>query len=239
MGLSFSSRAWHTLPPRLAEHFRVITFDNPGAGRSSAPARFSVADMADDAAAVLDAAGVDRACVFGISMGGMIAIELSIRHAARVEKLVLGCTHSGYKRSHKPPLSTFVTLGLAMALQKRMSPRRMASVLTSDAHYSRDADGFVAWLKETNASDPVSTMRQLRAIRRHDADDRLSQIKAPVLVISGDRDLLVPVENSRRLAQAIRGARLLEFPGVGHCFPVEREDEVVRELGKFFKSARG
>lgn len=120
MGLGLSSRGWGTLPERLATHFRVVTFDNRGTGRSTrTAAMFRVVDLADDAAAVLDAAGLERAAVFGISMGGMIAIELALRHAARVHALALGCTYGGYLRSQKASASALVDFVRAIA-----SPRR-------------------------------------------------------------------------------------------------------------------
>jgi pimeloyl-ACP methyl ester carboxylesterase len=233
MGLAFSSRAWHTLPERLEHRFRVITFDNAGTGRSTAPWRLHLHQMADDAASVLDAAGADHASVFGISMGGMIAIELALRHSHRLSSLVLGATHGGYWNSHKPSLRTVATLAVATLLPKRFPPETLAGFLTSEEHYTRDPEGFLAWLTRTETADPLTALRQMSAIVRHAAEDRLARIEVPTLILTGDRDLLVPVENSRRLARSIRGARLVEWPGVGHCFPVERPDEVVRALEEF------
>src|SRR6266851_2267972 len=80
MGLAVSSRAWDRLPELMAKHFRVIVFDNRGTGRSTRRGwKYRMSQLADDAAAVLDAAGVPSAHVFGISMGGMIAQELALR----------------------------------------------------------------------------------------------------------------------------------------------------------------
>src|SRR5438128_2110773 len=96
MGLGATHEWWYRLAPIVSERFRTIMHDNRGVGRSDVPpGPYSIADMADDAAAVLDAAGVDGAHVFGASMGGMIAQELVLRHPRRVRSLILGCTACG------------------------------------------------------------------------------------------------------------------------------------------------
>src|SRR3984885_29170 len=96
MGLGYASLLWHRTRPILAQHFRTIAFDNRGVGLSDAPpGPYPIAAMASDAAAVLDAAGVPRAHVFGISMGGMIAQEFALQYPARTRSLILGCTSAG------------------------------------------------------------------------------------------------------------------------------------------------
>ena len=96
MGLGYSHDMWHRTRPAMADHYQTIVFDNRGVGKSDLPAGpYSIAQMADDAAAVLDAAGVERAHVYGISMGGMIAQELALNHPERVRSLILGCTACG------------------------------------------------------------------------------------------------------------------------------------------------
>ncbi|MGD0932289.1 MAG: alpha/beta hydrolase, partial [Candidatus Korobacteraceae bacterium] len=85
MGLGYSHEMWHRTRPAMAEHYRTIVYDNRGVGKSDLPpGPYPIAQMADDAAAVLDAAGVELAHVYGISMGGMIAQELALKHPARV-----------------------------------------------------------------------------------------------------------------------------------------------------------
>ena len=96
MGLGYTSIMWNRIRPALALHFRTIAFDNRGVGRSDVPpGPYSIATMASDAAAVLDAAGIARAHVFGVSMGGMIAQEFALQYPARTCLLILGCTAPG------------------------------------------------------------------------------------------------------------------------------------------------
>src|SRR5208283_2140325 len=96
MGLGYTSAMWYRTRPALAQQFRTIAFDNRGVGLSDVPpGPYSIATMASDAAAVLDAAGVARAHVFGVSMGGMIAQEFALQYPARTRSLILGCTSPG------------------------------------------------------------------------------------------------------------------------------------------------
>src|SRR5271163_748926 len=96
MGLSYPSYMWHRTRPLLAKSYRTIAFDNRGIGQSDVPAGvYPIALMASDAAAVLDAAGLERAHIFGTSMGGMIAQEFALQYPERVRSVILGCTSPG------------------------------------------------------------------------------------------------------------------------------------------------
>jgi 3-oxoadipate enol-lactonase len=96
MGLGWPSYMWYRTKPLLTKHYRTITFDNRGAGRSDVPAGpYPIATMASDAAAVLDAAGIESAHIYGVSMGGMIAQEFALQYPKRVKSLILGCTQAG------------------------------------------------------------------------------------------------------------------------------------------------
>src|SRR5690349_18956703 len=140
MGLALSSRGWDRLPEHLARDFHVLVFDNLGTGRSARRGiAYRMRELADDAAAVLDAAGVAQAHVFGISMGGMIAQELAIRHPERVRSLALGCTIASWRRSSAPSLKTkadllLLNLGL-------VTPARVARVLVSAEWHQRNPTG--------------------------------------------------------------------------------------------------
>src|SRR5450755_188991 len=96
MGLGYAHQMWFRTRPVLDAEYRTVVFDNRGVGKSDVPAgAYSIAQMAADAASVLDAAHIERARVFGISMGGMIAQEFALSHPERVERLILGCTNCG------------------------------------------------------------------------------------------------------------------------------------------------
>ncbi len=238
MGMGFSSRAWGALPARLAEQYRVITFDNRGTGRSTGTGiGFLVRDMADDAAAVLDGAGADRAFVFGISMGGMAALELALRHPERVRALVLGATFASWLKSRKPSVPVVGDLVVGGALSRAGAHGLLGHALVSMEHLRADFEGFSSWISSAERASPRVLLQQMTAITFHGAADRLSKLTMPTLVLTGDRDRLVPAENSRRLAEAIPGARLVVLPGAGHCFPLERFDETYRELTRFFADA--
>ncbi len=225
-GMAMPASAWVTLPAKLAQHFHVILFDNRGTGHSTAPrGRFRVRDMADDAARVLDAAGVAKAHVFGISMGGMIAQELVLRHPHRVQSLVLAATFCSHWRSHKPKVAVAADLALAMLSVRRFGATRR--LLVSKDFFSRSPNAFVRWFAQTTPARFRTIVRQIGAVVRHETEKRLHEVRAPTLVVSGDADRLVPVENSRRIAELIPGARLVEFRGAGHAFPFEREDETI------------
>ena len=235
MGMSFSSRAWDPLPVRLAEDFRVVLFDNRGTGRSTLHRRFyRIHHLAEDAAAVLDAAGVESAHVFGISMGGMVALELALRHEARVRSLTLGATCAGWFRSRKMALGTLGTMFAASLLGRRA--RMLPPLFVSPEHLARDPEGFARWHAGVERAGSLTSLLQTAAIVRHSTERRLSGLRVPVLVLTGDRDLLIPPENSRRLAELLR-AELVVLEGAGHCFPVEQPDAVVEALARHVRAA--
>ncbi|WP_394841096.1 alpha/beta hydrolase [Pendulispora brunnea] len=235
MGFGLSSRGWSDLPARLAERFRVVVFDNRGMGQSTRPlGLFSMAHMADDAAHVLDAANIERAHVFGISMGGMIAQELALRHPQRVQSLVLGCTHASWLRHHRPTLSTVGALLGGVLLRTPASRMRLASILVSAELIEKQPERFADWVKRSEPATAMMTALQIAAVVGHCTESRLAKLDRPTLIITGAEDRLIPPENSRKLARLIPGAKLVELGGTGHCFPLEQPDATVAELTRFF-----
>ncbi|MDQ0198315.1 alpha/beta fold hydrolase [Neobacillus ginsengisoli] len=223
MGLSLNSKSWFRTLPALSEHFKVIVFDNRGTGLSSKPqSPYSIELMSDDANAVLDAAGVDSAHVYGISMGGMIAQRLALKYPERIRSLILGCTTSGGV-NHVQPRADVSMLMLSRA-STNSTPEEIAWA-TAPILYSQS---FIDHYKDLIAEDiqkrieipilPYAYMLQLQACMAHDTYDEICQIKAPTLVIHGNEDRLVPYENGVTLARIIPNAQFLTVPGAGHIY---------------------
>ena len=203
----------------LPESFTVLAYDQRGQGRSAVPpGPWTMADYADDAAALLDAVGWDDAAVVGVSFGGMVAQELAIRHPARVTRLVLAVTSSGGAGGSSYPLHelTDVTRPTLERLLEIGDRRR-------DALWRKDNDAFLEqafafWAEQRRTQSPDQARGaalQLEARRGHDTFDRLDEITCPCLVVAGEYDDLAPVANSERLVAALPDARLEVLPG-GH-----------------------
>jgi 3-oxoadipate enol-lactonase len=251
MGLGLSSRAWDRLPARLAERFRVISFDNRGTGRSlhgdgRGRGLLHMRELADDAAAVLRAVGVrprtatggseggdGGALVFGISMGGMIAQELVLRHPELVRSLVLGATFGSWWQSRRPARRVALDLLLA-SLFPRQAARRLPRVLVSAAFHAAQPRELGRWLAGAEHGGVRTMVAQMAAIVRHSTVERLGRVEVPTLVLTGEADALVPADNSRLLAELIPGARLVLLPGAGHLFPLECEDATVAAIEEHF-----
>ncbi len=215
MGLGGSGAMWGSafLAP-LARRFRLILPDNRGTGtsaRGSVP--YTLARLADDAAAILDAESITSAHVLGVSMGGMVAQEFAVRHPARLRGLVLGCTTCGGHHALWPRpevLDAVGQVGLLGAPALVVTPEFLRS------HPNRLAQlGLRAMAHPT---PPATVREQLGAIARFDMSTRLQRIQAPTLVVTGDRDLLIPPANARILVRGIRGAQGVLVKGTGHCF---------------------
>ncbi|HWQ28060.1 MAG TPA: alpha/beta fold hydrolase [Dehalococcoidia bacterium] len=237
--------AWGPLIPAMAEHFRVIAFDNRDAGRSSqASAPYTIADMAGDAAGLLETLGISSAHVLGASMGGMIAQEFALRYPSKLRALVLMCTTCGGPNSAGwdelcRRLDLVRDLREAPAPDSELVQEQLSWMFTPEflANPTPAFQEFIVSLLQYPA--PLDGMkRQAEAIRAHDTYDRLPQIAAPTLVIAGEGDPLIPAENSRILAQRIPGAQLILYPRVRHGFNLEIPDRVHADILSFLQRAR-
>jgi len=241
-GLGLSSRFWFDLPDRLTrgpEPWRVVTIDNRGVGQSDKPrGLFTMTEMAEDVRAVLDAAGVERATVVGLSLGGMIAQHVALRYPSRVDGLVLLATTAGPPHFRPPRARALATL-LTLPLGGRLRPRgavapSLARLVLSQHDAARAAELLSAW-PEALRNDPTSVrvyVAQLCAVVRHSTGARLGTIACPTVVMTGDDDPLIPGENSTRLAKLVPGAYLEVVQRCGHIIPASDPDSIGRALAR-------
>ncbi|HEX5780655.1 MAG TPA: alpha/beta fold hydrolase [Solirubrobacteraceae bacterium] len=225
MGLGMNATGWwRTVPTLVDAGLRVIAFDNRGVGRSDRPpGPYTVAQMADDAVSVLDSAGVDAAHVYGISLGGMIAQEVALRHPDRVRALVLGATTAG--GDNLIPASEDVNAFVRLRAQMTAEHAVWASVPINYARRTRlEAGDRIAEDIAQRLRFPVEAeyySAQLAAAHGHDA--AVADIRAPTLVVHGDEDVLIPPANGERLAELIPGAELSMWSAAHLYFTDEPE----------------
>ena len=232
-GLGYARWGWEPVVDGLAERNEVVLFDNRGIGESDAPeGPYSVRTLAEDAVAVLDSAGLARADVLGTSLGGMVALQLALDFRDRVDRLVLACTTPGGAGSAPMPERTARLLTEAPALTPEVALRRFVeNALGADAGAAL-VDRIVE-LRLAASQSPAAWAAQAAAGAGFDVADRIDEIDAPTLVLTGDDDAVVDPANSRLLADTIPGARLEVFPGAGHLFFWEEPDRFVQLVREF------
>ncbi len=235
-GMSATHLAWGRPFLSLLEgSFDCIVFDNRGIGRSApAAGRFTTADLAADAAGLLDALEVERAHVLGISMGGMIAQELALAQPERLRTLTLGATYCGGADSSLMGPEQAQLLGAAMGSGDPEQVFRAMWEINLSPAFRADGSGFAAFVEMASALPAPRDLvfRQMHACVQHDTQERLCQIEIPTLVVHGSEDRVLGVANGRQIAALIPGARLELLDGVGHMFwweQPERSAELIRE----------
>ncbi|HEY8518349.1 MAG TPA: alpha/beta hydrolase [Candidatus Binatia bacterium] len=251
MGLAADSQAWMFQIPDFAQRYRTIAFDNRGVGRSSKPpGPYTIHGMADDAAGLLDFLRIPRAHVVGVSMGGMIAQELALRHPEKVRGLVLACTYpepdSDVEERRRFTLHQFggtldesgtmkvdvSTINPMLFLQQLLPAVFNQEFIERElAKLMQIFGGALQWGFSMEA-----ILGQVSAVMSHRTTDRLRNIKSPTLVITGDADRLVPPANSDILAREIPGAKLVKIPGGSHGFNFETPEIFNREVLAFLET---
>jgi pimeloyl-ACP methyl ester carboxylesterase len=230
-GLGLDGNSWWRSIPGFAKRFRVITFDYRGVGRSGrAPTFCSTDDLADDAVAVLDEAGVESSLVYGFSLGGMVAQRLALRHPDRVSALVLGATQAGGSHTVLPPPATLAYLWRSRFLSRAAAAKAAIPHVYGERCRRETPERIAADLEQRGRRrlDREAHRGHVGAAMMHDAHSSLHTIDAPTLVVHGEQDRLIPKANGKLIARAIPDARLHLIPHAGHYYPTD--DPSVDEL---------
>jgi 3-oxoadipate enol-lactonase len=234
--IGMDRRMWDGLVPVLQERFRVIVPDARGHGLSAVPPRpYSLEAMADDARDLLDELGIARIHWVGLSMGGMVGMAFALRHPDRLGKLVLANTTSSYgpegAKNWDARIAAIEKGGLAsigdMVMQRYFSDefRAREPQLVADTK---------ARFLETSEQGYLGCCDAIRAL---DFSRDLGRIRAPTLVIAGDKDVGTPVAMSEAIAKGIPGARLAVVAGAAHLSALEKPAQFARAVGDFLAAA--
>jgi pimeloyl-ACP methyl ester carboxylesterase len=234
MGFTASRSGWMPQISFFKKHYRVVTFDNRGAGKSDKPpGLYSTRMMADDTVALMDLLGIEKAHIMGVSMGGMIAQELAINYPRRVMKLVLACTYASQDETSGDTLEQAKFLHL--------TPEKKVSAMVSLA-FNKPLYRFIFGLLATvqnkfmGTSGRVGIAGQSEACLKHNTLERLPLITAPTLVIVGTGDRIIKPVSSEVIASKIPNVKLVKVEGGSHYFSFEMENVFNREVLNFLKS---
>ena len=236
MGHRYSSAMWYPLIEGLGDRYRLIWFDNQGTGKSEPRRRTSVAEMASDALAVMDAADVESAHVYGVSMGGGIALEFGIRYPERARSLILGCTMAktpefAAKRSWLAWLAYRLPKPVLKALSSKKFKRGYGDA-AADALIERDLA-----MADRDAFSRKGVWAQAVAISDYSVDPAdVAAVQLPALVLHGTQDLVVPYEQGAKLAGMLPDARLVTFQDIGHNYFVGEGERANAEVDSFIKA---
>jgi 3-oxoadipate enol-lactonase len=228
MGFGGDHLAWGFQVPAFAAAYRVIAFDNRGVGQSDSPDYpYTSRMMADDTARLMDALGVQRAHILGVSMGGMIAQELALSYPDRVQSLQLHCTYA--RSDNYVRVLSAAWRRIRTSFDQEQSLRTIALWLFAPRTYNERPE-FVEALMQNGLANPYPQslegfIRQGDAVLSHDTLERLGEIRCPTLVSVADEDILVPPRFSRELTAAIPGAELRTISGAGHVYFWEKAEE--------------
>ena len=229
---------WFKQTADLSRQFRVIVFDPRGVSASDKPeGAQTIGLLADDIAHLLKTIGIESAHIVGASFGGFVAQEFALKYPAMTQKLVLCCTSFGGPNHVAPERETLMALASSKGLN---SEERMRAnlLLAFTPEYIRTQVAEVDRVIHLRAENEVPEhiyMNQLQAAMSFNAESRVERITSPTLVLSGDADVIVPVQNSRNLAAKIPGAQLQIIKGGSHTFFIERAEEFNEILSEFLR----
>jgi pimeloyl-ACP methyl ester carboxylesterase len=230
---------WRPQIDELSDEFTVVAWDAPGYGGSSDPPEaFRLSDFADCLAAFVDALGLERPHVAGLSFGGGLALELYRRHPSLSRTLVLASAYAGWAGS-LPAEVVEQRLQQALRLADLPPDRLVAELLPTmfaDSAPAELVEEFAASMREFH---PAGLRANSRAFAEADLRDVLPHVAVPTLLLHGDRDVRAPSNVAQDLHAKIPGSSLVVIPGAGHVCNVDAPERFNTEVRAFLRSAQG
>lgn len=238
-GFASGAWSWGWQTDAFARDFRVILFDPRGISASTITGEspVTIQAIADDAAALLDALGIDEANVLGISFGGFVAQEFALQHPHRLKKLVLACTSFGGPNHVLPSMDVLAAFSSTRGLN---SPERIRQYMKAGfapdfvERYPAEVERLCV-LREQNPVPESVYLQQLGSATIFNSESAVGKITAETLVVSGDSDTVVPMTNSINLAESIPNSRLEIIQGAGHIVFVEQADKFNSIVAEFLR----
>ncbi len=242
-GLSGSTWSYEGQIPYFKDHYKCIVFDNRGAGLSGKPlGAYSMPQMAEDALRLLDRLRVDKALVFSVSMGGMIALELARIASERLKAMLLGCTHAGgWNRVQPSPEAVALLMNNGNLSREEILWKNTPLFFSKkfQAENLKVIEDHYRMQLMSPLQPEYAFQAQLMAIYQFDCTKALEKITNPSLIVTGTEDVLIPPQNSLYLAEHLPNSELLQIPGAGHALHVECRDFLNRTAHDFYKKQLG
>lgn len=237
MGFGAKGSEWYAQIPALSKNYQVVCFDNRGVGKSERPDYpYTMKNFIDDVIALLDFLKIESAHICGVSMGGMISLQLVLAHPERVNRLILlATTPIG---AQVDLLVKYIEQGERLPLEDRA--KATLQILYTKGFQEKVINDKALWEQFLSSfiEDPTTVQdykNQADAIRNHDVRNRLSEIQKPTLIMVGTNDLLLPARFSRKIARGIPNSELVVLKGPGHGLIVEAADEVNAKILEFLQ----
>lgn len=236
-GLGRSSRYWLGYDEYLARYFRVITVDYRGIGRSTAPMSWltTIEDMAGDVKQALDELGISSSHIFGLSLGGMVAMALASKFPNYCKGLIIANASTADSSSSRIALPAVRELARA-ALTGKSLQKTLMHLVTTERVEGRIGNEILDRWHEIIADEgmPVTTvLKQLLAASRFRIKGRIDAYAIPTLILYGNQDKFVPCANSKKLSRLIEGSELKSIRGVGHEITIGQEELLTKIIKGF------
>lgn len=230
--------SWFRQIEALSKHFNVIVFDPRDVSRSDKPQeKTTIKTLADDVAALLDEIGIERTNVLGTSFGGFVAQEFALSFPQKTKRLVLCCTSFGGQKHIPPSMEVLEAFASTKELntEERVRENFLLAFNQSFIETQKEVIDKVCELREVNFVPEYAYTLQFQAAAMFDTSEYVSHIQTPTLILTGDKDIIVPSENSHNLAKLIPNSELKIIEGGSHLFFIEQADEFNQIVRDFLK----